>query len=94
MKRTIITCLAALAVLGFTILYGAPKPQPVPAPALMAAPAPVPEHPDIRAACRALENAKGHLETAAHDFGGHRVKALEHTNHAIEECHEALKFKE
>ncbi len=49
-------------------------------------------HPEIRAALRALENAKHHLESAAHDFGGHRVKALEHTEQAIRECHEALEY--
>ncbi|MGD1154259.1 MAG: hypothetical protein ABSA41_00335 [Terriglobia bacterium] len=106
MKRTFLVCSAALAVLGFTMLIGAPKaqPHPSPAPAAMAAPtaapaavaAPAPEpqerHPEIRAAIRNLEEAKGHLEAGAHDFGGHRVKALEHTNKALEECREALKF--
>ncbi len=34
------------------------------------------EHPEIRAAIRALQNAQDHLEHAAHDFGGHRVDAM------------------
>jgi hypothetical protein len=105
MRRTMLVCLAAVAVLGFALLSGAPKaqPHPSPAPTAVAAPAaapapvaaPVPQrperHPEIRAAIRNLEEARGHLQAAAHDFGGHRVKALEHTNKAIEECREALR---
>ncbi len=49
-------------------------------------------HPEIRAALRALENAKRHLQEGAHDFAGHRAKALELTEQAIRECHEALQF--
>jgi hypothetical protein len=106
MKRTFLVCLAAIAVLGFAMLVGVPKaqPQPHPVPAAMAAPAaapapvaaPVPDpqehHPHIRAALHNLEEARAQLEAAAHDFGGHRVKALEHTNKAIEECREALRY--
>lgn len=50
------------------------------------------QHPEIRAAMRHLEQAKQSLEHAAHDFGGHRVKALEHVNQALAECNEALNF--
>lgn len=46
------------------------------------------EHPQIRAAMRALENAKDHLEHAAHDFGGHRVEAIR----AIDEAHHQLEI--
>jgi hypothetical protein len=49
-------------------------------------------HPEIHAAIRHLEQAKAALEKAAHDFGGHRVKALEAVNHALEECHAALEY--
>ncbi|HLJ55868.1 MAG TPA: hypothetical protein VKT77_12590 [Chthonomonadaceae bacterium] len=48
-------------------------------------------HPEMRAALQALRNAKGRLESAAHDYEGHRVKALEHTNAAIREVELALK---
>ncbi len=106
MKRTFLVCSAVLAVLGFTMLIGALKaqPHPSPAPAAMAAPAAAPvvvaapapqrqeRHPEIHAAIRNLEEARSHLEAAAHDFGGHRVKAIEHTNKALEECREALRF--
>jgi uncharacterized membrane-anchored protein YhcB (DUF1043 family) len=47
-------------------------------------------HPEIHAAQRDLREAKAHLERAAHDFGGHRVKAIEHINAALEELEAAL----
>jgi len=50
------------------------------------------EHPEIREAIHHLEQAKQSLEHAAHDFGGHRSKALEHVNQALAECNEALHF--
>jgi len=45
-------------------------------------------HPQIRAAMRALENAKDHLQHAAHDFGGHRVEAIR----AIDDAHRQLEM--
>lgn len=48
-------------------------------------------HPEIRQALRSLEEARFRLERGAHDFHGHRAKALELTNHAIEELHKALR---
>jgi len=96
MKRTFIAFAAVLAILGSLVIIGALKAQPSPAPtpaAAMAAPTPAPEpHPEIRAAIHHLEEAKKNLEAGAHDFGGHRVKALEATNHALEECRAALEF--
>jgi hypothetical protein len=63
---------------------------PVPAPAaapVPAAPAATPApHPHIDEALEAMRNAKHHLETAEHDFGGHRAKAIEHLNMAIHEA--------
>jgi hypothetical protein len=47
-------------------------------------------HPALRRAMRALENAKGALQQGATDFQGHRVKALELTNQAIQEVQAAL----
>jgi Spy/CpxP family protein refolding chaperone len=49
------------------------------------------DHPHIESAIKALENAKNQLSAAAHDFDGHRSKALEHVNQALEECRAALK---
>jgi hypothetical protein len=50
------------------------------------------EHPHIRAAINELEQAKHELETAAHDFGGHRVQAIRAIDEAIKQLREALKY--
>ena len=47
-------------------------------------------HPEIRKAQKALAQAKDALEHAAHDFGGHRVKAIEHIDQAQDELRMAL----
>jgi len=60
------------------------------------APAPVatPErHPHIDEALESMRAAKHHLETADHDFDGHRVKAIEHLNMAIHEAEICLSMK-
>lgn len=51
-------------------------------------------HSHMRAALEQLRAAKGSLEAAAHDFGGHRAKALEDTKKAITEVEEGIKFGE
>jgi hypothetical protein len=47
-------------------------------------------HPEIRPALKSLEDARIRLERSAHDFHGHRAKALALTNRAIDELHKAL----
>jgi hypothetical protein len=49
-------------------------------------------HPHIRAAIRELREAKKELETADHDFGGHRKDAVKATQVAIEQLESALKY--
>ncbi len=49
-------------------------------------------HPEMAAAERALDNALNHLEHGAHDFGGHRVKAMQLTRSAIAEVQESYRF--
>jgi hypothetical protein len=49
-------------------------------------------HPEIRAAIRALERTKKHLQDASHDFGGHRAEALESVDNAIKQLRQALQF--
>ena len=49
-------------------------------------------HPLIHKAEKQLHNAKDTLEHAAHDFGGHRVKAIQHIDEALDELHQALAF--
>ena len=53
---------------------------------------PAERHPHIRAALHELREARGELKTAAHDFGGHRVEALEATDKAIRQLEECLKY--
>ena len=48
--------------------------------------------PKMQEALRLLREAKGALEQASHDKGGHRVKAIEHVNGAIKEVEEGIKF--
>jgi hypothetical protein len=96
MKKIGFLTLLIMATLLFTLAFPAaaagPKAPATPAPAVAAAPAapavaPVPErHPHIDEALEAMRNAKHHLETADHDFDGHRVKAIEHLNQAIHEA--------
>jgi len=90
---TLLTMAALLFSLAFPAAAAGPTAPAAPVPAVAAAPAPpavaaVPPamHPEIVAALEAMRNAKDHLEHAAHDFGGHRVKSLEHLQKAIEEA--------
>ena len=88
---TLLIMATILFMLAIPAAAAGPK-APVPAaPAVAPVPAPTPaatpdEHPHIHEALEAMRNAKHHLETAAHDFDGHRVKALEHLNQAIHEA--------
>jgi hypothetical protein len=45
-------------------------------------------HPEIHAALDALQNAKVHLQHAAHDFHGHRIDAIK----AIDEAERQLRI--
>jgi hypothetical protein len=66
-----------------------PAATPLPA----AAPAALPEpHPEIREALGSLRRAKEHMQHAAHDFGGHRVEAIQATDAAIRQLELCLKF--
>jgi hypothetical protein len=49
-------------------------------------------HPQIMAAIRALEAARLHLKGAAHDFGGHRVKAIRAVDAALVQLKLALQY--
>jgi hypothetical protein len=64
-----------------------------------AAPEPVDEEvkgsgsqPHMANAVVALREARKQLKEAKHDKGGFRGKAMEHTNHAIEQLHEGIRF--
>jgi hypothetical protein len=80
-----------LLTLGFTAAAAGPKSAATPAPVVAAAPAPaaapaMPMHPHIDEALESMRAAKHHLESAEHDFHGHRTKAIEHLNMAIHEA--------
>jgi hypothetical protein len=102
MKTRIVSLLAlASLILAFAFIATAPAaPNKASAPATPAASAlpatpaatPAEKHPEIREALGALRRAKEHMEHAAHDFGGHRVEAIEATNRAIEQLELCLKF--
>jgi hypothetical protein len=100
MKTRIVSLLVlASLVLAFAFIATAPAaPNNVNAPAANALPAtlaatPAAEpHPEIREALASLRRAKEHMEHAAHDFGGHRVEAIEATNQAIRQLELCLKF--
>lgn len=51
-----------------------------------------PRHPKIKEAIHSLKEARVELKEAAHDFGGHRVKALKAIDEAIEQLEKALAF--
>jgi hypothetical protein len=50
--------------------------------------------PRMEAALGLLENARGELEGAAHDKGGHRLKAMELIDEAIQQVREGMTFAE
>jgi len=50
-------------------------------------------HPRIATAIAALKDARAYLESAPHDFGGHKAKALRATDDAIRELNFALAYR-
>ena len=48
-------------------------------------------HPEIRDAINLLNQAQDRLNRAAHDFHGHRTKAMHHISAAVEELNLALR---
>lgn len=47
-------------------------------------------HPEIQRALTNLRQAQNNLQHAAHDFGGHRERALDLVQQAISQCNQAL----
>lgn len=79
------TVLATLAISAWAAPKAPAQPAALAAPSAMATPTPG-EHPHIHAALEAMHGAHHELEDAAHDFHGHRVKAIEHLDQAIHEA--------
>jgi hypothetical protein len=94
----VITLLVAALVfsLAFPAIAAGPKapaPPVAAVPAIAAVPAPAERHPHIDEALEAMRTAKHQLQTAEHDFGGHRVKAIEHLDQAIREAEICMSMK-
>ena len=53
---------------------------------------PLPDQPRMEAALDKLQSARANLEAASEDKGGHRVKALEHVNRAIDEVKRGIEY--
>lgn len=93
---SLLTMATLLLTLAFPAAAAAPKAPATPAVVVVppANAAPVPEaHPHIDEALEAMRNAKHHLESAEHDFDGHRMKAIEHLNQAIHEAEICMSMK-
>ncbi|HXY32517.1 MAG TPA: hypothetical protein VEI06_17570 [Gemmatimonadaceae bacterium] len=85
MHRKIITMVGALALAGAVTGLSVTR--------LSAASSRTDEpHPAIHAAIDALVQARFDLKHAAHDFGGHRVAALQATDEAIAQLKLALQY--
>jgi hypothetical protein len=88
---TLLITATLLLTLSFSVAAAGPKSPAAPVPVAAAVPAPaapaaMPPHPHIDEALEAMRNAKHHLESAEHDFHGHRAKAIGHLNQAIREA--------
>ncbi len=83
-KFLIATIMMSLLTLAPVAVTATPTPKPA------AAPVPPEPHPHIRAALRELQEARRELETASHDFGGHRKEAIEAVDNAIRQLQAAL----
>lgn len=93
--RHAVTTVGALALLSLgtgTMMLAQPQQGAAPAPGSTAKPARNERHPEIHKAIAALEHAKAHLQSAAHDFGGHRADALAACDKAIEQLKLALQY--
>lgn len=87
---TVLALVALVVALSFPLATSA-EPGPAPAKAAVTSPVP-PPHPEIDDAMRLLNQAQDHLNRAAHDFGGHRTKAMEHISKALGELHAAVEY--
>ena len=88
----------AIAAAGSWVAASAQQtPSPSPAPPAPQTPAKpqkgdTDKRPRLEKALEELRAIKQHLEKAPHDFGGHRVKAIEAVSEAIKQIELAAKF--
>ena len=95
---TLLIMATLLLTLTLPVAAAGPKPPALPVPVAAAVPAvpaaAMPErHPHIAEAMESMRAAKHHLESAEHDFDGHRVKAIEHLDRAIHEAEICMSMK-
>jgi len=97
MNKVLMTLLFSAFILTGTCYAQAPAAAPADAPAVAAPEKEKPakhherEHaPELHKALHKLKAAKQDLEKAAHDYDGHKAKAIEAVDHAISEIQEAL----
>jgi hypothetical protein len=87
---TLLITASLLLTLAFPAAAASPKAPATPAPAVAAAPAAAmpapPPHLHIHEALESMRAAKHHLESAEHDFDGHRLEAIKHLDMAIHEA--------
>jgi hypothetical protein len=71
--------MGVLAVLSMMVMLSSPSPA-------------AGHHPQIMDAIHALQNARAHLNAAAHDFGGHRVDAIRAIDEAINQLQICMQY--
>jgi hypothetical protein len=84
----IVSSIAVLCALSVPAFRSAPA-KAAPSPAAPAAAVPD-SHPEYHDALEALRNARKHLEKAVADGYGHRDRAMQAVDAAIDECNQAL----
>jgi hypothetical protein len=93
MSRKLSAVLLAFVLISLTPAISiAANPTPAPPPQVKGEKKGGEQHPHIRAALHELQEARRELQTAAHDFGGHRKEALEAVDNAIKQLREALEY--
>jgi hypothetical protein len=90
MLKRLLVAMLIFGMLTITPALVSARPGPAPTQAGKAGKKGGERHPKIRQAIRALQAAKDDLEDASHDFGGHRVEALEAVNNALKQLQQAL----
>jgi hypothetical protein len=88
MTKTLFAIVLLLALVGIAPVMvpgGSPAPKPNP----VVTPVPPANCPRIHEAAEALETALRDLESARHDFCGHKREAIEATRHALKQLREA-----
>jgi hypothetical protein len=94
MKNIALLTLVIVTTVMLTLAFTAVAAPSTPAPPAAVFTTPVPTivappddpHPHIHAALEAMHHAKEELDSAAHDFHGHRVEAIKHLDAAIHEA--------